>query len=186
MQRPKRQPNDKDEAAEVAPLAPENESNGSALQEGSKTGDYFTKFICIIIFIAACFGLDEVRFVHVLLYASHANRPMVNLGIFFCTIVVLLGSYLEYYRASYCGEKLNYESAKSTTQAMLASIILAGISFSIGLWPVWGWLTWPILFMWLWGFIVPLVVVLPNIAQRIVFAGMYLYFMHTYLSTFML
>ncbi|OQS00819.1 hypothetical protein ACHHYP_02406 [Achlya hypogyna] len=179
MQRPKRTtPASDDEASEVAPLAPEvtplavEKDSSSALREGSATSSVFTKLICVIFFVAACFGLDEVRFLHVLLYASHANRPMVNLGIFFCTVVVLLGSYMEYYRASYLGEKLNYESAKTTTQAMLASMILAGVSFSFGLWPVWGWLTWPILFMWLWGFIVPLVVVLPNLLQRIVFGGM--------------
>ncbi|EQC28727.1 hypothetical protein SDRG_13601 [Saprolegnia diclina VS20] len=186
MQRPKRTTtSDDDEVAEVAPLAPETEPS-PAHREGSATGNVVTKLISALFFVAACYGLDEVRFLHVLLYASHADRPMVNLGIFFCTLVVLLGSYMEYYRSSYLGETLTYESAKTTTHGMLASMILAGVSFSFGLWPVWGWLTWPILFMWLWGFIVPIVVVLPNFAQRVVFGGMYLYFMHAYLSTFML
>ncbi|ETW01575.1 hypothetical protein H310_06221 [Aphanomyces invadans] len=192
-QRPKRSEvteiNLNDDEAEVAPLAPNGTSSATAASrrpKGSALGDIVTKFMCVVFLVVACLGLHEVRFWHVLLYSSHANRPLVNLGIFFSTAVVLLGSYLEYYRALYLGETLEYKKAQSTTHAILASIVLAGISFSIGLWPVWHWMTLPILFMWFWGLIVPLVVLLPPTAQKVVFAGIYLYFMHSYLSTFMM
>ncbi|RHY01560.1 hypothetical protein DYB28_002467 [Aphanomyces astaci] len=193
-QRPKRSEiteiNLNDDEAEVAPLAPNGPSSSagaSRRQQGNSVfGDIVTKFMCVVFVVVASLGLHEVRFWHVLLYSSRANRPLVNLGIFFCTAVVLLGSYLEYYRAIYLGETLEYKKAQSTTHAILASMVLAGISFSIGLWPVWHWMTVPILFMWFWGLIVPLVVLLPPTAQKVVFAGVYIYFMHSYLSTFML
>ncbi|CAK4068504.1 unnamed protein product [Aphanomyces euteiches] len=174
-------------SAEVQPLAPNGPASESTSgpKGGKAVGDIMTKFICLIFLIVATLGLHEVRFWHVLLYASHANRPMVNLGIFFCTVVVLIGSYMEYYRSLYLGEKLEYKKAQTSTHAILASMCLAGIAFTIGLWPVWHWLTIPILFMWVWGMIVPLVVLLPALAQKVVFAGVYLYFMHSYLSTFM-
>jgi hypothetical protein len=57
-------------------------------------------------------------------------------------------------------------------------------SFTIGMWPVWQWLTIPYLFMWFWGVIVQAVVIFPVQIQRVLFGGAYLWFMHTYLSLF--
>lgn len=39
--------------------------------------------------------------------------------------------------------------------------------------------------MWFWGVIVQIAVVLPVQLQRVLFAGGYLWFMHTYLSLFL-
>ncbi|KAF0696585.1 Aste57867_12654 [Aphanomyces stellatus] len=176
-----------DSTAEVQPLAP-NAGNPPAHggHKSSAMSNILTKFWSLAFLVVATLGLHEVRFLHVLLYASHASRPMVNLGIFCCTIVAVLSAYLDYYRAMYKGEKVEYKKAQSTTHAILASMCIAGLSFSIGLWPVWHWMTVPILFMWFWGFLVPLVILLPPMVQKVVFAGLYFYFMHSYLSTFML
>jgi hypothetical protein len=127
----KRAIEEKGDEAEVAPLAPEANPINHSSRHGSAAGNLFTKLICVVFFSLACLGLHDVQFLHVLLYSSHANRPLVNLGIFFCTIVVVVGSYMEYYRSSYLGEHLNYESAKTSTHAMLLSMILAGIRYNI-------------------------------------------------------
>lgn len=57
-------------------------------------------------------------------------------------------------------------------------------SLTVGLWPIWHWLTLPYLFMWFWGVIVQIVVIFPVQLQRVLFAGAYLWFMHSYLSLF--
>lgn len=57
-------------------------------------------------------------------------------------------------------------------------------SFSVGLWPVWHWLTLPYLFMGFWGVFVQIVVIFPVQVQRVIFACGYLWFMHAYLSLF--
>ena len=114
---------------EVEPLAPGGGATPSTHKKNSAIGDIVTKLVCAVFLVSAGFGLHEVRFWDVLLYASHANRPMINLGIFFCSVVVLLGSYLEYYRAIYLGEKLEYKKAASTTHGILAAMCLAGVRY---------------------------------------------------------
>lgn len=64
-------------------------------------------------------------------------------------------------------------------------MVCVGDSLSIGMWPVWHWLTLPILFMWFWGVIVQAAVLLPVQLQRVVFAGAYFWFMHAYASQMM-
>ncbi|DAZ94579.1 TPA: hypothetical protein N0F65_004339 [Lagenidium giganteum] len=146
---------------------------------------YVTDRVWPTIFLTvATFGLHEAKFVQELLYSHVANRTFVNLGIFFSTSVMLFASYIEVYRSMLLGDHVRYENAKTSTHGMLVSMIAASICFTIGLWPVWGWLTMPYLFMWFWGVIVQLVVIFPVQLQRIIFAGAYLWFMHSYLSLF--
>ncbi|TYZ62850.1 hypothetical protein PybrP1_003579 [[Pythium] brassicae (nom. inval.)] len=132
----------------------------------------------------AGFGLHEAQFVHELLYAREARRAWVHAGIGCASLVVLFGSYIELYRSMLLREKVSYETARTSTHGMLASMVAAGVCFSVGLWPVWHWLTLPYLFMCFWGVIVQIVVIFPVQAQRVIFACGYLWFMHAYLSLF--
>ncbi|CAH0493850.1 unnamed protein product [Peronospora farinosa] len=134
----------------------------------------------------ACFGLYEVNFVSDLLHASHANRNFVHLGILFGTLLGLFGGYIEVYRSMILGERVHYANAKTATHGMLVSIMASGICLAIGMWPVWHWLTFPYLFMWSWGVVVQLLVILPPILVRVVFVSAYIWFMHSYLSMFLI
>ncbi|KAG6948045.1 hypothetical protein JG688_00015270 [Phytophthora aleatoria] len=133
----------------------------------------------------ACLGLYEADFVSDLLHAPHANRSLVHLGIFFGTLLGVFGCYIEVYRSMILGEHVHYESAKTATHGMLVSMLASGFCLAIGMWPVWHWLTLPYLFMWSWGVVVQLLVILPPVLQRIVFVVAYLWFMHSYLSKFL-
>lgn len=77
----------------------------------------------------ASFGLYEAQFVHEVLYAPEANRAWVNAGIFCATLVVLFGCYIELYRSMLLGEKVSYETAKTSTHGMLASMLLTGATY---------------------------------------------------------
>ncbi|KAG7385019.1 hypothetical protein PHYPSEUDO_002031 [Phytophthora pseudosyringae] len=133
----------------------------------------------------ACLGLYEANFVPELLHAPGANRTFVHLGIFFGTLLGVFGCYIEVYRSMILGERVHYESAKTATHAMLASMLASGFCLAVGMWPVWHWLTLPYLFMWSWGVVMQLLVILPPMLQRVVFVGAYLWFMLSYLSTFL-
>ncbi|CAI5742857.1 unnamed protein product [Peronospora destructor] len=134
----------------------------------------------------ACLGLYEADFVSALLHASHANRNFVHLGILFGTLLGLFGCYIEVYRSLILGERVHYDNAKTATHGMLVSIMASGVCLAIGMWPVWHWLTLPYLFMWSWGVVVQLLVVLPPMLVRVVFMGAYIWFMHSYLSMFLI
>ncbi|GAB9477359.1 hypothetical protein Gpo141_00014424 [Globisporangium polare] len=182
-----------DPSVQTAPLLAANgselDSRGRARKNQKQVGSwiqYVLDRVWSVVFLGvACFGLHEAQFVHEVLYAPEAHRAWVNLGIFFSTLVVLFGSYIELYRSMVLGEKVSYEKAKTSTHAMLFSMCAAGLCFSIGLWPIWHWLTLPYLFMWFWGVIVQIAVVLPVQLQRVLFGVGYLWFMHTYLSLFL-
>ncbi|KAF1325945.1 hypothetical protein FI667_g8822, partial [Globisporangium splendens] len=173
-----------DPSVQTAPLLSDADPRGR-----SRATPFWLQYVLdrvwsAIFFGVACVGLYEAQFVHEVLYAPEAHRAYVNLGILFSTLVVLFGSYIELYRSMILGEKVRYENAKTSTHAMLFSMCAAGVCFSIGLWPIWHWLTLPYLFMWFWGVIVQIVVLFPVQLQRVIFAVGYLWFMHTYLSLF--
>lgn len=140
------------------------------------------KIWSVVFLTVACLGLYEADFVPQLLHAPHANRSFVHLGILFATLLGAFGAYIEVYRSMIRGENVNYESAKTATHGMLVSMLLSGFCLAVGMWPVWHWLTLPYLFMWSWGVVVQLVVILPPILQRLVFVGGYVWFMHSYFS----
>ncbi|KAG6616668.1 uncharacterized protein IUM83_13041 [Phytophthora cinnamomi] len=133
----------------------------------------------------ASLGLYEADFVPQLLHAPHARRGFVHLGVLFGSLLGLFGGYIEVYRGVVLGERVHYKTAKTATHGMLASMLASGFCLAVGMWPVWHWLTLPYLFMWSWGVVVQLVVVLPPVLQRLVFVGGYLWFMHAYLSMFL-
>lgn len=88
----------------------------------------------------AGFGLHEAQFVHELLYAREARRAWVHAGIFAASLVVFFGSYIELYRSMLLREKVSYETARTSTHAMLASMVASGIwCVARGLLVVLGW-----------------------------------------------
>ncbi|EEY69681.1 uncharacterized protein PITG_19299 [Phytophthora infestans T30-4] len=144
------------------------------------------KIWSVAFFSVACLGLYEADFVSDLLHAPHANRSFVHLGILFGTLLGVFGCYIEVYRSMILGERVHYETAKTATHGMLVSVLASGFFLAFGMWPVWHWLTLPYLFMWSWGVVVQLLVILPPVLQRIVFVAAYLWFMHSYLSLFLI
>ncbi|TMW59165.1 hypothetical protein Poli38472_007310 [Pythium oligandrum] len=175
--------------AEVDPSVPLVDATGRRIKSKRSSIEKGIQYVVdrfwpTVFLTLASVGLYELRFVHALLYASHANRLFVNLFILCSTLVVLFGSYIEVYRNLYMKEKVSYETAKTSTHGMLLCMVLAGLFFIIGMWPVWGWLTLPYLFMWFWGVIVQVVVIFPVQLQRVIFGIAYFWFMHSYLSLF--
>lgn len=124
-----------DPSVQTAPLLAANgselDSRGRARKHQKQVGSwiqYVLDRVWSVTFLSiACFGLHEAQFVHEVLYAPEAHRAWVNLGIFFSTLVVLFGSYIEIYRSMLLGEKVSYEKAKTSTHAMLFSMCAAGI-----------------------------------------------------------
>lgn len=124
-----------DPSVQTAPLLAANgselDSRGRARKHQKQVGSwiqYVLDRVWSVAFLSvACFGLHEAQFIHEVLYAPEAHRVWVNLGIFFSTLVVLFGSYIELYRSMLLGEKVSYEKAKTSTHAMLFSMCAAGI-----------------------------------------------------------
>jgi hypothetical protein len=171
--------------ASSAPLEQEDDRGHGT--RGSRRSDSWIRFISdriwpSLFFIAGLFGLHEGNFLQILLYSKQVNRSWIHGGVFFSTLCVLFGSYIEVYRNMILGEKVHYETAKTSTHGMLMSIVLAGFCFLFGLWPVYGWMTLAYLFMWFWGVLVQFVIIFPAQIQRLLFGGAYLWFMHSYLS----
>ncbi|CAH0479293.1 unnamed protein product [Peronospora belbahrii] len=135
--------------------------------------------------IVASFGLYEANFLSDLLYAPHANRRLIHLGILFGTLLGGFGCYIEVYRSMVLGERVHYDNAKTATHGMLVSMLLSGFCMTIGMWPVWHWLTLPYLFMWSWGVVVQLLVILPPVLIRVVVLCAYVWFMHSYLAMYL-
>lgn len=124
-----------DPSVQTAPLLAANgselDARGRARKHNKQVGSwiqYVLDRVWSVLFLGvACFGLHEAQFVHEVLYAPEAHRPWVNLGIFFSTLVVLFGSYIELYRSMLLGETVSYEKAKTSTHAMLFSMVAAGL-----------------------------------------------------------
>ncbi|KAJ0396896.1 hypothetical protein P43SY_000162 [Pythium insidiosum] len=186
------EPSDRQHEEEVDPEVPVSTplmASGAAARRQRSSLEVGIKFVTdrfwpTVFFTVAAVGLYEARFVQRVLYSDHANRLFVNLFIFCASMVMLFGSYIELYRNFFLGEKVTYEKAKTSTHGMLLFMFLAGVCFCIGMWPVWHWLTLPYLFMWFWGVIVQIVVIFPVQLQRVIFMVAYLWFMHSYLSLF--
>ncbi|KAL4163912.1 hypothetical protein KRP22_004539 [Phytophthora ramorum] len=173
------------ENIETDPMVPHARSGRRAQAAESWVRFVLDRIWSLTFLTVASLGLYEADFVPQLLHASHAHRSFVHLGILFGTLLGVFGTYIEVYRSMILGENVHYESAKTATHGMLASMVASGFCLAIGMWPVWHWLTLPYLFMWSWGVVVQLVVILPPILQRVVFVGAYLWFMHAYLSMFL-
>ncbi|RLN61702.1 hypothetical protein BBJ29_009927 [Phytophthora kernoviae] len=139
-----------------------------------------------VFLVVACLGLYEAGFVSDVLHSPRANRSFVHLGILFGTLLGLFGCYIEVYRSMILGEQVSYTTAKTATHGMLVSMMASGLFLAIGMWPVWQWLTLPYLFMWSWGVVMQLLVILPPMLQRVVLVGGYVWFMHSYLSMFLM
>lgn len=144
------------------------------------------KIWSIVLVVVASLGVYEADFVPDILRAPTANRSFVHLSIFFGTLVGVFACYIEVYRSMIRGEHVRYASAKTATHGMLVFTLASGLCLAIGMWPVWDWLTLPYLFMWSWGVVLQLLVILPPILQRVVFVGAYLWFMQSYLSRFLI
>uniref|UniRef100_M4BMW0 Transmembrane protein 107 n=1 Tax=Hyaloperonospora arabidopsidis (strain Emoy2) TaxID=559515 RepID=M4BMW0_HYAAE len=140
------------------------------------------KLWSLVFLTVASLGLYEAQFVSEIVHAPHANRNFVHLGILFGTLLAVFGGYIEVYRSVLLGEHVKYESVKTATHGMLASMLASGLCLAVGMWPVWHWLTLPYLVMWSWGVIVQLLVILPPVLQRVVFVGAYCWFMYLYIS----
>ena len=173
------------------------------------------KLWSLVFLSVACLGLFEANFVTDIVHAASAHRIFVHLGVLCGTLLGVFGGYIEVYRNVVLGEHVRYESVKTATHGMLASMLLSGLwyvlssrvrnsvlywrgfltscvwsitirSLTIGMWPVWHWLTLPYLVMWSWGVVVQLLVILPPVLQRVVFVGAYCWFMYSYLSVYLL
>ncbi|RLN59628.1 hypothetical protein BBJ29_002221 [Phytophthora kernoviae] len=138
-----------------------------------------------VFLVVACLGLYEADFVSDVLHSLHANRSFVHLGILFGTLLGLFGCYVEVYRSMILGEQVSYTPAKTATHGMLVPMLTSGLCLAIGMWPAWQWLTLPYLFMWSWGVVVQLLVILPPILQRVVLVRGYIWFIHSYLFVFL-
>ena len=111
--------------ADVPSLQPARAPRGRKANSWSK---YVVDRIWPTIFlVCAALGLYEAKFWQVLLYSREANRFYINLGVFWSSLVVLCGTYIEIYCSLYLGQHVRYENAKTTTHVMLASIVLAGV-----------------------------------------------------------
>lgn len=116
-----------DPSVQTAPLLSEQDPRGRTKHAPSWLRYILDRVWSAIFFSIACFGLYEAQFVHEVLYAPEAHRGSVNLGIFFSTLVVLFGSYIELYRSMVLGEKVSYDTAKTSTHAMLFSMCAAAL-----------------------------------------------------------
>ncbi|CAI5717632.1 unnamed protein product [Hyaloperonospora brassicae] len=144
------------------------------------------KLWSLVFLTVASLGLFEAHFGTDIVHAASARRTFVHLGVLWGTLVGVFGGYIEVYRNVVLGEHVRYESVKTATHGMLASMLLSGLCLTIGMWPVWHWLTLPYLMMWSWGVVVQLLVILPPVLQRVVFVGAYCWFMYSYLSAYLL
>ncbi|KAL7691167.1 putative transmembrane protein [Plasmopara halstedii] len=176
-----RNSDDEMDVTEIDPMVPNNLAS-RRLNPESWMRVVMNKIWPVALFVVACLGMYEVNFVSEILHSSTANRNFVHLSIIFGTLLGGFACYIEVYRSIIRGEHVRYESAKTATHGMMASMLASGLCAIVGMWPVWHWLTLPYLFMWSWGVVLQLLVILPPFLQRIVFGGAYLWFMHSYLS----
>ena len=85
------------------------------------------KLWSLVFLTVASLGLYEAQFVSEIVHAPHANRNFVHLGILFGTLLAVFGGYIEVYRSVFLGEHVKYESVKTATHGMLASMLASGL-----------------------------------------------------------
>lgn len=121
-------PADARETDPMVPEAPESSDLARGLRKAPRSWlSLVSERVWPAVFLTvASLGLHEADFLGLVLRSPLANRPAVHLALALSSVVVLLGAYIEVYRSMICGERVSYETARSSTHAMLAFMLLSG------------------------------------------------------------
>jgi hypothetical protein len=90
-------------------------------------------------------------------------------------MIALLGvkAYVEILEGRINKATVNYENFKQTTHTGIALLVAASLAFNIALWPHYGWNTPVVLSVFLYGFVLPFMLLVPSSVQNIVtFVGL--------------
>jgi hypothetical protein len=134
-----------------------------------------------VVISGSLYGLHSMSVFHNVMHSPHVNHEWFKCGLAASIAVSMIKAYMELYEAKVRKQKVEYANYKNCTHAVLTLITIASFAFHKSLWDFYGgFKTMFIMFLFGWGLLLQVCLLLPTSAQNVIaFVGL-TYFLQQY------
>jgi len=121
------------------------------------------------VFATSIYILHMANAYRTVLHSSKLNHAAFRVGLACSVAILSVKSYVELFEGKLQKKTVDYKNFRQTTHLILALLMVAGISFHVALWPVYGaWKTIAIMLCFVYGVLLTFCIVFPPWVQNLV------------------
>jgi hypothetical protein len=134
-----------------------------------KEARLYYKLKASAVFATSIYILHAANAYRTVLHSSKLNHAAFRVGLACSVAILSVKSYVELFEGKLQKKTVDYKNFRQTTHLILALLMVAGISFHVALWPVYGaWKTIGIMLCFVYGVLLTFCIVFPTWVQNLV------------------
>lgn len=139
----------------------------------------------VLVLLISMYALGDLKVWTLILTSNRVRRPFFNLGLIFTSFGFLLKWYNEIWVHYICKLPMTYEARPQSTHLLLSIMALSGLFLTIGLWPVWKFMTLIVMLLIGAGVMFPIALIFntpSTLSENFVFFVLFAFFVYEYTS----